>query len=194
LFNTTIYPTNVDFTEIIGKISSSIKVEELNQTAFNKSYELKQFDTRYKNEKYGFEIDLPIGWYYLEDVMGNAVQTDSINKDSVVVLSMGVNVQEEYDPEMTSEHYNRSIVSAVRKEMLVADKNQEISPVKFLHPEFVAHKSHFTGVVNDKKQTIFLYTTVKNKKGYMFIGMSYDDKLSENEKRFDDIFSSMTIK
>jgi hypothetical protein len=128
--------------------------------------------------------------------MGNAVQVKKANQDTSETISMGVNIQEDYDSKMTSEQYNQSVVRVVKKQLLVteADREEKINSAKFSHPSFEAYKAHFKANFNNKKQIVFLYTTIKDKTGYLYIATTDEKHLADNEKLFDKTFKSMTIK
>lgn len=107
---------------------------------------------------------------------------------------MGVNIPEDFDSKMTSEQYNKSVVRAVKNQLLVADNEEKIVSNKFPHPYFEAYKAHFIAFVNNKKQIVFLYTTTQDRKGYLFVATTDEKHLANNEKLFDKTFESMTIK
>jgi len=194
-FNTTVYTNKLEeYKQLINLVSSSIQIGKLDPSLFTNSYEYKKFESRYINKKYGFEIDFPIGWFYLEDIMSNAVQIKKPNQDSEEVISMGINVQEDYDKKMTLIDYNQNIVRALKNQLIPANKDEKIISNMFPHPAFEAYKAHFTSLVNNKKQIVFIYTTIKNKKGYLFIATTDEKHLVENEILFDKTFKSMTIK
>lgn len=182
------------YDKILKSIAASIQIDKLDPSLLTDSYEFKKIESRYINNQYGFAIDLPIGWYYLEGIMGNAVQVKKANQDTSETISMGVNVQEDYDSKMTSEQYNKSVVRVIKKQLLVADNEEKINSSKFPHPSFEAYKAHFIAFVNNKKQIVFLYTTIKDKKGYLFVATTDEKHLADNEKLFDKTFESMTIK
>ncbi|MCW3103659.1 MAG: hypothetical protein JWO09_2099 [Bacteroidetes bacterium] len=194
-YHATVFTDKLDaYQSVINKIRQSIQIGNIDPSLLTNSYDLKKIETRYINNKDGFAIDFPIGWYYLEGIMGNSVQIKKANQDTSEAISMGVNIQEDYDSKMTSEQYNQSVIRAIRKQMLVADKDEKIASLKFTHPTFEAYKAHFTTIVNNKKQIVFMYTTIKGKRGDLFIATTDEKHLTTNEKLFDSIFKSMTIK
>ncbi|MBI3235351.1 MAG: hypothetical protein HYZ42_15165, partial [Bacteroidetes bacterium] len=95
---------------------------------------------------------------------------------------------------MTLKEYSASVVRAIRKQMLVAENQEKINSYKFPHPSFQSNKSYFVTFLNNKKLIVFLYTTIKDKKGYLFLAVTDEKNLKENEKLFDKTFASMSIK
>lgn len=194
-YNATVFTEKSErYEKLIKSIASSIKIGEVDPSMLTDSYVFKIIESRYINKQYGFEIDFPIGWYYLEGIMGNAVQVKKAGQDTSESISMGINIQEDYDRKMTAEQYSQSVVQSVKKQLLVADSEDEINSNVFPHPSFEAYKSRFVAFVNNKKQVVFLYTTIKDRNGYLFIAITDENHLSENELLFDKAFSSMTIK
>jgi predicted 3-demethylubiquinone-9 3-methyltransferase (glyoxalase superfamily) len=193
-YNATAFTDKLEsYEQIFKTIAASINIDNLVPAMFTNTYELKKVESRYVNNKHGFAINLPIGSYYLEEIMGNAVQVEKTNSDKSGTISMGVNVQEDFDIKMTSEEYNKFVVRAVKAQLSVDDNGENINSKKFSHPSLEAHKSYFTTFVNNKIQTVFMYTTFKAKKGYLFIAVTDERLGSENERLFDATFKSMTI-
>jgi hypothetical protein len=194
-YNATVFTDKLEsYDKILKSIAASIQIEKIDPSLFTDSYEFKKIESRYINKQYGFEIDFPIGWYYIEGIMGNAVQVNKDNQDTSETISMGVSIQEDYDSKMTSKQYNQYIVQVINKQMIVADSEEKINSSKFSHPSFKAYKAQFVAFVNNKKQIVFLYTTIKDKKGYLFVATTDEKHLVNNEKLFDKTFVSMTIK
>jgi hypothetical protein len=158
------------------------------------SYELKTIDSRYTNEQHGFGIDLPLGWKYLEGIMGNVVQASLVTKDPNELISMGVNIQDDYDSKMTSEEYIKNVIEILKKQMIIANREEQINSIKFSHTSYEAYKTSFVTFVNDQKQIVFIYSIIKNKKGYLFIAKADEKHHADYEKLFDKTFISMKIK
>jgi len=179
---------------VFKAIRNSIQLEKVEPTILIDGYEYKKIESRYRNASYGFSMDFPLGWYYIEGVSGNAVMVKKANQDPSEFLSMGVNIQEGYDPKITAEQYHNAILQVMKDQLIAMGKDEKIQTTKFTHPLYATYKSHFIAYVNNKKVIVFLYTIIKNTKGYLFITTSDEAHLADNEKIFDNVFKSMMIK
>lgn len=80
-YNATVFTNRLEnYDKLFKSIAASIQIDKLDPSMFTGSYEFKIIESRYINNQYGFSIDLPFGWYYLEGIMGNAVQVKKPTK------------------------------------------------------------------------------------------------------------------
>jgi hypothetical protein len=178
----------------IKEITSSIKPKEIVLSLFTNSYDFKKIESRYVNNKYGFEIDFPIGWLYLEELMGNAVQVKKNNQETDEIFSFGISVFDEPSNTLSMEEYNQSIVDLLEKQNVVSKNDKRAKSTKVKNPNLNIYKTHFLNGMTETEQLVFVYTTVTNGKAVMCTATTDFKHKETNEVIFDDVIKTLKLK
>jgi hypothetical protein len=192
-FNSTVFTEKFDkYEDIINKVFKSINIHEFNKSTLKSNQEYKIIDKNYSNEKYGFEIKFPLGWFYIEDFMSNVVLVKKAGQDTTEFISMGIDIHNEI--ELSAKEFNQAYLRKIQEQMLIAKDNKELKPYEFKHPIYEAYKSSYLSSFNKMKLMVFVYSVIKNKKGYVFMTATDLQHLHTNEKLFDKTFESFELK